>query len=161
MLFLELPNFKNLYLNNLNKNNGLDKLNIYRNLNYPDKLLKINQDSNNSKESDNKVFDTNVIETLENYSTTMTQESNLEKVNSLTPLEIFRRCCDTNKNKKTYPKLKHPNQNNFNKYTKIENKKKKEEKSIITFSESEISYISKNINDDSIVSIIRNLTKKK
>ena len=160
MLFLELPNFKNLYLNNLNKNNGLDKLNIYRNLNYPDKLLKINQDSNNSKESDNKVFDTNVIETLENYSTTMTQESNLEKVNSLTPLEIFRRCCDTNKNKKTYPKLKHPNQNNFNKYTKIENKKKKEEKSIITFSESEISYISKNINDDSIVSIIRNLTKK-
>ena len=165
MLFLELPNFKNTYLNNLKRNNGLDKLNIYRNLNYPDKLLKINQqenlDSNNSKESGNKVFDTNVIETLENYSTTMTQESNMEKVNSLTPLEIFRRCCDTNKNKKTCSKLKDHNQNNINRYTKVENKKNKEEKSLITFSESEISYISKNINDDSIISIVRNLTKKR
>ena len=168
MIFLELPNFKNLYLNNLNRNNGLDKLNIYRHQNYPDKLLKINQqenlDLNNSKESDNKVFDTNVIETLENYSTTMTQDSNIEKINSLTPLEIFRRCCDTNKNKKSYPKLKQYNQSNINKYIKIDNKKNKKnekEKSIITFSESEISYISKNINDDSIVSIVRNLTKKR
>ena len=96
---------------------------------------------NNSKESDNKVFDTNVIETLENYSTTMTQDSNIEKINSLTPLEIFRRCCDTNKNKKSYPKLKQYNQSNINKYIKIDNKKNKKnekEKSIITFSESKV-----------------------
>ena len=139
MIFLERPNFKNIYFNNLKKNLGLEKLNIYQN--HKKKDNKIEQININNENENNKIFDTNVLETIENYSTTITQSSNNEKHQTLTPFEILKRCEDTNKKKKDLLK------NN-------------DQKSIITFSESEISYKSKNIIDESIIAVVQDLSEK-
>ena len=91
-------------------------------------------------EDDHKIFDTSVLELIENYSTTMIQGPNNEKYPPFIPFEIFKRCEDTNK--------------------KIEEPPKKEQKSIITFSESEISYISKNVIDKSLIEVVKDLSEK-
>ena len=142
MIFLERPNFTNTYFNQLKKNIGLKKLDIYQN--QRKKEYKIEQISNAEIENEletKKIFDTNILETIENYSTTITQEPNNEKYTTLTPLEIFKRCEDT-KNKKII-------------------KNNKDQKSVITFSESEISYKSRNIADESMQSVINDLSEKK
>ena len=147
MLFLERPNFNDNYFNQIKKNMCLKKLDIYQNQRKKEyKLDQINnnKNSNNNIEIENenkKIFDTNVLETIENYSTTMTQEPNNEKQKALTPSEIFKLCEDKNNKKKIVHK------NN-------------DQKSIITFSESEISYKSKNIVDESMISVIKELSEK-
>ena len=147
MLFLERPNFANSYFNKVKKNTCLKKLDIYQN--QRKKELKLDQINNNKNSNNNieienenkKIFDTNVLETIENYSTTMTQEPNNEKQKALTPLEIFKLCEDKNyKNKIVH--------------------KNNDQKSIITFSESEISHKSKNIVDESMISVIKELSEK-
>lgn len=144
MLFLERPNYNNIYFNKIKRNIGLEKLNIYQN--QRKKEYKIDQLNNknskeNEKENGKKIFDTNVLETIENYSTTITQEPNNEKPATLTPFEIFKRCEDTSKRKKFV------NNNN-------------EQKSIITFSESEISYKSRNIVDESLIAVVKEISGK-
>ena len=147
MLFLERPNFNNNYFNQVKKNMCLKKLDIYQNQRKKEyKLDQINNNKNynNNIEIENenkKIFDTNVLETIENYSTTMTQEPNNEKQKALTPFEIFKLCEDKNYKKKFIHK------NN-------------EQKSTITFSESEISYKSKNIVDESMISVMKELSEK-
>ena len=141
MIFLERPNFKNLYFNKIKKNLGLAKLDVYqiqrkKEINI-EPLNNINKKGNENK----KIFDTNVLETIENYSTTMTQEPNNEKQATLTPFEIFKRCEDTIKKKKN---IKNPI----------------DQKSTITFSESEISYKSKNIADESLIAVVKDLSEK-
>ena len=138
MIFLERPNFKNLYFNKMIKNIGIEKLNIYQNKKKKDN--RINKIEN--KEDDNKkIFDKNVLDTIENYSTTITQSSNNEKHVALTPYEIFKRCEDTTKKKK-------------------KEKNNEQKSSIITFSESEISYKSKNIVDESLIAMIKDISDK-
>ena len=142
MLFLERPNYINYYFNKLSKKIGIEKLNIYQN--QRKKEYKIEQ-SNNKKDKkqeieNEKIFDTNVLETIENYSTTITQEPINEKPATLTPFEILKRCEDKKKKKI----LKNNN----------------DQKSIITFSESEISYISRNIPDESLITVVKDLTEK-
>ena len=87
MLFLERPNYINYYFNKLAKKIGLEKLNIYQN--QRKKEYKIEQSNNKNdkiQEIENeKIFDTNVLETIENYSTTITQETINEKPATLTP----------------------------------------------------------------------------
>ena len=141
MLYLEAPNFKNGYFNRMKKNYCLEKLNIYLNKRKKEKTPEqLNNSKNNLKEQDNnKIFNTSILETIENYSTTITQGSNNEKYPPLTPFEIFKRCEDTNKKKKD---------------TQI-----KEQKSIITFSESEISYKSKTIIDKSLIGVVQDLSQ--
>ncbi len=73
MQFLERPVFKNFIYNRIQKQIGLDKLGIYRRLNYPKKFNK-NLDLNNNI-CNNIIFNSNVIETIENCSTSMTQYS--------------------------------------------------------------------------------------
>ena len=145
MLFLERPNFNNNYFNQVKKNMCLKKLDIYQNQRKKEyKLDQLNNNKNNFNYNENekkKIFDTNVLETIENYSTTMTQEPNNEKQKALTPLEIFKLCED----KKYQKKIVHKNN---------------DQKSIITFSESEISYKSKNIVDESMISVIKELSEK-
>ena len=102
------------------------------------KIQKLDNLNNKPKEN-KKIFDRYVLETIENYSTTITQSSNNEKGTPLTPLEIFKRCEDLNK-KKQLEKINKQNKS-------------------ITFSESDISYISKNILDESLISMVKDLTK--
>ena len=59
-------------------------------------IKKINEDND-------KIFNTNILEELENYSTTITQASNNEKMVTITPFEIFRRC---EENKRLFQKEK-------------------------------------------------------
>ena len=87
MLFLERPNFIDNYFNHVKKNMCLKKLDIYQNQRkkeYKSGQINNNNNCNNNIEIENenknkKIFDTNVLETIENYSTTMTQEPNNEK----------------------------------------------------------------------------------
>ena len=139
MIFLERPNFKNAFFNKIIKNLGLEKLNIYQN--HKKKDIKIDQININNENDNQKIFDTNVLETIENYSTTITQSVNNEKQPSLTPFEIFRRCEDNNKKKKDL------NKNN-------------EQKQITTFCESEISCKSKNFVDESLIATVEDLFEK-
>ena len=139
MIFLERPNFKNAFFNKIIKNLGYEKLNIYQN--HKKKDIKIDQININNENDNQKIFDTNVLETIENYSTTITQSVNNEKQPSLTPFEIFRRCEDNNKKKKEL------NKNN-------------EQKSITTFGESEISCKSKNFVDESLIATVEDLFEK-
>ena len=144
IIFLERPYFNDIYFNKLMKKLGEKKVNVYIYQNQKKKELKICQINNNEMENEietKKIFDTNVLETIENYSTTMTQEPNNEKYAALTPLEIFKRCEDS-KNKKI-------------------SQKNNDQKSVITFSESEISYKSKNIEDESMLSVVKDLDNKK
>ena len=134
MEFLEKPYFNNTNINKIRKSFCLEKLNVY--LSQKKKGRK-NKEINNS-EDDHKIFDTSVLELIENYSTTMIQGPNNEKYPPLIPFEIFKRCEDTNKNQK-------------------------EQKSIITFSESEISCASKNIMDvydKSLIGVVKDLSEK-
>ena len=144
IIFLERPYFNDIYFNKLMKKLGEKKVNVYIYQNQKKKELKIGQINNNEMENEietKKIFDTNVLETIENYSTTMTQEPNNEKCAALTPFEIFKRCEDS-KNKKI-------------------SQKNNDQKSVITFSESEISYKSKNIEDESMLSVVKDLDNKK
>ena len=145
MLFLERPNFSNDYFNKMKKNMNLKKLDIYQNQRKKEcKLEQINNNNEIQNENENenkKIFDTNVLETIENYSTTMTQEPMNEKNAILTPFEIFKRCEDSNRQNKN-----------------LQNQH--DQRSIITFSESEISCKSKNIPDESIISVVKELSEK-
>ena len=134
MEFLEKPYFNNVNINKIRKSFCLEKLNVY--LSQKKKGRKNKQIDN--PEDDHKIFDTSVLELIENYSTTMIQGPNNEKYPPFIPFEIFKRCEDTNKNKK-------------------------EQNSIITFSESEISCASKNIMDaydKSLMGVVKDLSEK-
>ena len=139
MLFLEKPNFADDYFNKWKRSYGFQQLRIYQNqYKKMNKIQKLDNLNNKPKEN-KKIFDRYVLETIENYSTTITQSSNNEKGTPLTPLEIFKRCEDLNK-KKQLEKINKQNKS-------------------ITFSESDISYISKNILDESLISMVKDLTK--
>ena len=77
MQFLERPVFRNFINNKIIKQIGLDKLSIYRRINYPQKFSKnIDLNSNICNNNNNIIFNSNVIETIENCSTSITQCSN-------------------------------------------------------------------------------------
>ena len=136
--FLEKPYFTNAYINKVIRNYSLDKLNVY--LIQKKKGKKQVNDIPKDGNDDNKIFDTSILETIENYSRTVIQGPKTEKYPPLIPFEIFKRCEDTNK--------------------KIGKPPKKEQKSIITFSESEISYSSKNVIDKSLMEVVKDLSEK-
>ena len=134
MEFLEKPYFNNVNINKIRKDFCVEKLNAYL---CQKKKGRKNKQINN-QEDDHKIFDTSVLELIENYSTTMIQGPNNEKYPPFIPFEIFKKCEDTNK-------------------------KKKEQNSIITFSESEISCASKNIMDvydKSLMGVVKDLSEK-
>ena len=141
--FLERPNLISIYFNKIEKEYSQDRLNEYRNQKKKENSIKKKEENNQ------KIFDTNVLEEIENYSTTITQASNNEKFATITPFEIFRRCED---DKKISQKIKNNNE--------IINEKDKDEKSKLTFSESCISYYSKNVPDESLITVINGLSNK-
>ena len=146
--FLERPNLINIYFNTIEKEYGINKSNEY--LNQKRKEISIKK----KEESSQKIFDTNVLGEIENYSTTITQASNNEKFATITPFEIFRRCED---NKRLVQKEK----NDEKKIDKEkENEKDKDTKSKLTFSESCISNYSKNAVDESLIRMIKDLSEK-
>ena len=140
--FLERPNLISIYFNKIEKEYSQDRLNEYRNQKKKENSIKKKEENNQ------KIFDTNVLEEIENYSTTITQASNNEKFATITPSEIFRRCED---DKKLSQKIKN---------NEIINEKDKDEKSKLTFSESCISYYSKNVPDESLITVINGLSNK-
>ena len=79
MQFIERPIFRNFTYNKISRKIGLDKLSIYRRINYPKKFNK--KIYNNKILSDNIIFNHDVIETIENCSTYITQRSNKEQNN--------------------------------------------------------------------------------
>ena len=141
--FLERPNLISIYFNKIEKEYSQDRLNEYRNQKKKENSIKKKEENNQ------KIFDTNVLEEIENYSTTITQASNNEKFTTITPFEIFRRCED---DKKLSQKIKNNNE--------IIKEKDKDEKSKLTFSESCISYYSKNVPDESLITVINGLSNK-
>ena len=141
--FLERPNLISVYFNKIEKEYSQDRLNEYRNQKKKENSIKKKEENNQ------KIFDTNVLEEIENYSTTITQASNNEKFATITPFEIFRRC---EEDKKLSQKIKNNNE--------IINEKDKDEKSKLTFSESCISYYSKNVPDESLITVINGLSNK-
>ena len=146
--FLERPNLINIYFNTIEKEYGINKSNEYRNQKKKEISIK------KKEESSKKIFDTNVLGEIENYSTTITQASNNEKFATITPFEIFRRCED---NKRLVQKEK----NDEKKIDKEkENEKDKDTKSKLTFSESCISNYSKNAVDESLIKMIKDLSEK-
>ena len=144
--FLERPNLINIYFNTIEKEYGINKSNEYRNQKKKEISIK------KKEESSQKIFDTNVLGEIENYSTTITQASNNEKFATITPFEIFRRCED---NKRLVQKEK-----NDEKKIDKENEKDKDTKSKLTFSESCISNYSKNAVDESLIRMIKDLSEK-
>ena len=144
--FLERPNLINIYFNTIEKEYGINKSNEYRNQKKKEISIK------KKEESSQKIFDTNVLGEIENYSTTITQASNNEKFATITPFEIFRRCED---NKRLVQKEK-----NDEKKIDKENEKDKDTKSKLTFSESCISNYSKNAVDESLIKMIKDLSEK-
>lgn len=149
--FLERPNLINFYFNKKEKEYGQNKLNEYQNQKKKENSIKkINEDND-------KIFNTNILEELENYSTTITQASNNEKMVTITPFEIFRRC---EENKRLFQKEKNCEKKNNNKNNEKEKDKDKDVKSKITFSESCISNYSKNAVDDSLIKIVKDLSEK-
>lgn len=147
--FLERPNLINFYFNKKEKEYGQKKLNEYQNQKKKENSIKI------IKEDNDKIFDTNVLEELENYSTTITQASNNEKIATITPFEIFRRC---EENKRLFQKEKNTEKKNNNKNVQKDNDK--DVKSKITFSESRISNYSKNVVDESLINIVKDISEK-
>ena len=141
--FLERPNLISIYFNNIERDYGKHKLNEYLNQKKKENLIIKKEEINQ------KIFDINVLEEIENYSTTITQASNNEKFVTITPFEIFRRCED---DKKLSQKIKNNEINN--------NKDKDEKSSKLTFSESCISYYSKNVPDESLITVINGLSNK-
>ena len=87
MLFLERPVFRNFINNKIIKQIGLDKLSIYRRTNYPKKFNK-NMDLNNNICNNNIIFNPNVIETIENCSTAITQCSYRNNINNNNEIKI-------------------------------------------------------------------------
>ena len=79
MQFIERPIFRNFTYNKISRKIGLDKLSIYRRINYPKKFNKKIYD--NKILSDNIIFNHDVIETIENCSTSITQRSNIDQNN--------------------------------------------------------------------------------
>ena len=79
MQFIERPIFRNFTYNKISRKIGLDKLSIYRRINYPKKFNK--KIYNNKILSDNIIFNHDVIETIENCSTSITQRSNIDQNN--------------------------------------------------------------------------------
>ena len=146
--FLERPNLINIYFNTIEKEYGINKSNEY--LNQKKKEISIKK----KEESSQKIFDTNVLGEIENYSTTITQASNNEKFATITPFEIFRRCED---NKRLVQKEKN-DEKKIDKEKEIE--KDKDTKSKLTFSESCISNYSKNAVDESLIKMIKDLSEK-
>ena len=146
--FLERPNLINISFNTIEKEYGLKKSNEY--LNQKRKEISIKK----KEESSQKIFDTNVLGEIENYSTTITQASNNEKFATITPFEIFRRCED---NKRLVQKEKN-DEKKIDKEKEIE--KDKDTKSKLTFSESCISNYSKNAVDESLIRMIKDLSEK-
>ena len=144
--FLERPNLINIYFNTIEKEYGINKSNEYSNQKKKEISIK------KKEESSQKIFDTNVLGEIENYSTTITQASNNEKFATITPFEIFRRCED---NKRLVQKEK-----NDEKKIDKENEKDKDTKSKLTFSESCISNYSKNAVDESLIKMIKDLSEK-
>ena len=84
MQFIERPVYMNFIFNKISKKIGLDKLIIYRKINYPKKLNKKinnNNNTNNNILSDNNIiFNSDVIETIENCSTSITQRKNKDQI---------------------------------------------------------------------------------
>ena len=148
--FLERPNLINISFNTIEKEYGLKKSNEY--LNQKRKEISIKK----KEESSQKIFDTNVLGEIENYSTTITQASNNEKFATITPFEIFRRCED---NKRLVQKEKN-DEKKIDKEKEKEIEKDKDTKSKLTFSESCISNYSKNAVDESLIKMIKDLSEK-
>ena len=148
--FLERPNLINIYFNTIEKEYGINKSNEY--LNQKRKEISIKK----KEESSQKIFDTNVLGEIENYSTTITQASNNEKFATITPFEIFRRCED---NKRLVQKEKN-DEKKIDKENEKEIEKDKDTKSKLTFSESCISNYSKNAVDESLIKMIKDLSEK-
>ena len=150
--FLERPNLINIYFNKLEKENGIKRLNQYQ-------IQKKKENSIKKREENNqKIFDKNVLEEIENYSTTITQGSNNEKYMALTPFEIFKRC---EENKRLLQKEKNNYKiNDKNNENDIKKEKDKDTKSKMTFSESCISNHSKNVGDETLLKIIKDISEK-
>ena len=148
--FLERPNLINISFNTIEKEYGLKKSNEY--LNQKRKEISIKK----KEESSQKIFDSNVLGEIENYSTTITQASNNEKFATITPFEIFRRCED---NKRLVQKEKN-DEKKIDKEKEKEIEKDKDTKSKLTFSESCISNYSKNAVDESLIRMIKDLSEK-
>ena len=148
--FLERPNLINIYFNTIEKEYGINKSNEYRNQKKKEISIK------KKEESSQKIFDTNVLGEIENYSTTITQASNNEKFATITPFEIFRRCED---NKRLVQKEKN-DEKKIDKEKEKEIEKDKDTKSKLTFSESCISNYSKNAVDESLIRMIKDLSEK-
>ena len=148
--FLERPNLINIYFNTIEKEYGINKSNEYRNQKKKEISIK------KKEESSQKIFDTNVLGEIENYSTTITQASNNEKFATITPFEIFRRCED---NKRLVQKEKN-DEKKIDKEKEKEIEKDKDTKSKLTFSESCISNYSKNAVDESLIKMIKDLSEK-
>ena len=78
MIYIEGPIYKNFIYNKILKRKGLEKLSLYKRTNYPKKYNK----NNNIILSDNNIiFNSDVIETIENCSTSLTQCSNKKNNN--------------------------------------------------------------------------------
>ena len=78
MIYIEGPIYKNFIYNKILKRKGLEKLSLYKRTNYPKKYNK----NNNIISSDNNIiFNSDVIETIENCSTSLTQCSNKKNNN--------------------------------------------------------------------------------
>ena len=73
MIYIEGPIYKNFIYNKILKRKGLEKLSLYKRTNYPKKF---NKNNNNILSDNNIIFNSNVIETIENCSTSLTQCSN-------------------------------------------------------------------------------------
>ena len=150
--FLERPNLINIYFNTIEKEYGLKKSNEYRNQKKKENSIKKKEETNK------KIFDTNVLGEIENYSTTITQTSNNEKFATITPFQIFRRCED---NKRLFQKEKNEEKKIYIEKEKEKlNEKDKDTKSKLTFSESCISNYSKNAVDESLIKMIKDLSEK-
>ena len=78
MIYIEGPIYKNFIYNKILKRKDLEKLSLYKRTNYPKKYNK----NNNIILSDNNIiFNSDVIETIENCSTSLTQCSNKKNNN--------------------------------------------------------------------------------
>ena len=146
--FFGRPNLINIYFNKILKESGLNKLKEYQSQKKKECYERKNEEKNE------KIFDTGVLEELGNCSTTVTQASNNEKCAMVTPFEILRKFED---NKRLLQKEKEKvNEKDY----EIKQDKDKDVKSKITFSESCISHHSKTIIDDSLLKIVKDISKK-
>ena len=78
MIYIEGPIYKNFIYNKILKRKSLEKLSLYKRTNYPKKF---NKNNNNILSDSNIIFNSNVIETIENCSTSLTQCSNKKNNN--------------------------------------------------------------------------------